>query len=379
MPNFSLLDLFENIEDPRVSRTRRHKLTDILVIALMGTLGGNSGWDDMFDYAKFHEQELRRILELPNGIPSADTIRRVITSLNVTALGKVLTAWAEAMRPLAAATPHIAIDGKTVRGSFEGTEGKGALHLVHAWACEEQLLLGQYACDVKSNEITAIPELLAMLNLKKAIVTIDAMGCQTEIAKSIVDGGGDYVFGLKGNHKTLHEDVLDAFDSETCEALRKEEKNFFEQNDKGHGRIEQRRVYCLRDIAWVWKADNWANLKTVVLVEAQTSRLGKLCFERRVYISSLNVNAERFCNVIREHWHVENKLHWTLDVTFREDNARTAKSRGTLAMATLRRIALGMLRAVTTDKPRSLAAKKRITNWGFKHMLEALTSGFRAN
>jgi predicted transposase YbfD/YdcC len=378
MPNFSLLDLLQDLEDPRVARTRRHKLTDIVVLALAGMLSGNPGWDDMCLYGKFNEPELRTILELPNGIPSADTIRRVITALNPVALGTILTTWAESMRTRTDGA-HIAVDGKTVRGSFEGVDGKGALHLVHAWACEEELLLGQYACDVKSNEITAIPELLALLNLKGAVVTIDAMGCQTDIAQAITKGGGDYVFGLKGNHKTLHEDVLEAFDDETCAALKKAKRNFFEQSDKGHGRIERRSVYCLRDVAWVWKSETWANLKTVVLVEAETSRLGKHSLERRVYISSIDATAERFCHLIREHWHVENKLHWTLDVTFHEDHARTAKARGTHAMAILRRVALGMIRAVPSEHPMSIAMKKRITNWRFDYMLQALSSGFVAN
>ena len=166
---------------------------------------------------------------------------------------------------------------------------------------------------------------------------------------------------------------------EWLEAAEEVSLRFFERSDKGHGRIERRSVYCLRDVAWVWKSETWANLKTVVLVEAETSRLGKHSLERRVYISSIDATAERFCHLIREHWHVENKLHWTLDVTFHEDHARTAKARGTHAMAILRRVALGMIRAVPSEHPMSIAMKKRITNWRFDYMLQALSSGFVAN
>jgi predicted transposase YbfD/YdcC len=373
----SLIGLFDEMIDPRVARTRRHKLTDILVIALVGTLSCNSGWDDMVEYAEVHEKELRTILELPNGIPSADTLRRVICALDPKALQEILITWAKSMSTMNVGR-QIAIDGKSVRNSFAGTDGTGGLHLVHAWACDDQLLLGQFACDVKSNEITAIPELLTLLDLKKSVVTIDAMGCQTEIAGAIVAAKADYVLALKSNHPKLYKDVIASFDEASMQNMRGTPGDYFEDAGKGHGRLETKQIYCLRSPDLVWKSSSWANLQTIVLVDSQTCRLNKITKQRRFYLSSLDVSAEQLSKLIRNHWHIENKLHWVLDVTFNEDRERTAKTRGTLAMATLRRLALGMIRGVQTVKPKSLVMKMRATNWRFSTMLGALTAGFTA-
>lgn len=374
----SILDFFEDIPEPRVERTRRHKLTDILVLALIGSLTGNAGWDEIVAYARHHEALLRGILELPHGVPSADTIRRVITVLDPTALERALTSWAQTLAG-SLEGKHIAIDGKTVRHSFAGSAGRGALHLVHAWVCENQMLLGQRATDVKSNEITAIPELLALLNLKKAVVTVDAMGCQTNIANVITEAGGDYVFGLKGNQPTLHEEVLSAFDENTCAELRKNASTFHEEADKGHGRRERRSVYCLRDVDWLTRSMRWPKLATLVLVESERVRGETTSRERRVYISSLKADAARFQTLIREHWHIENKLHWVLDVTFGEDRSRAAKTRGAHPVAVLRRVAMQLLKSVPTPKPTSLAMKKRMANWGFEQLLSSLSAGISQN
>ncbi len=230
----AFLDLLEEVEDPRVNRTRRHKLTDILLLVLIGTLCDQRGWDAIYQFSAFREAELKTLLELPHGIPSPDTLRRVFRALDPGGLKRVLVRWA---RMLHGATEgsHVAIDGKTVRGAF--AEDGSALHLVSAWASETKLILAQYAADAKSNEITAIPQLLELLKLRGSTVTIDAMGCQKAIAQNIIDKKADYVFGLKGNHPTLHQEVLSAFDDDTCNQLRAHAKDFHEEADKGHGRL----------------------------------------------------------------------------------------------------------------------------------------------
>jgi predicted transposase YbfD/YdcC len=364
----------ENITDPRVERTRRHKFIDVLLIALIGVATGHRGWDEIHLYASYHVAELSTLLELPNGIPSSDTLRRVMSKLDPLELERSLTAWAK-MLCGSVAGKQIAVDGKTIRKSFDASD-QGALHMLHAWVCENELLVGQYAVDVKENEITGIPELLRLLDLRKAIVTIDAMGCQKTIAAAIVEKGADYIFGLKGNHPTLHEDVLDAFDTETLNGLRSSNEDFAEQADKGHGRLETRRVYCLRNIEWAYQASEWTSLKTAVLVESERTIAGVTSRERRAYISSLNVPAVRFAALIRNHWHVENKLHWVLDVSFGEDRARISRNNGARALSTLRKIALMLTKRSTLGKKdSSLVQKMRIASYSHQALLTTLTAG----
>jgi predicted transposase YbfD/YdcC len=217
---------------------------------------------------------------------------------------------------------------------------------------------------------------LRFLDLRKAVVTIDAMGCQKTIATAIVEKGADYIFGLKGNHPTLYEDVLEAFDAETMNELRTSKDDFVEQADKGHGRLETRRVYCLRTIDWAYQASEWSNLKTAVLVESERTIAGVTSHERRAYISSLDVPAVRFAALIRNHWHIENKLHWVLDVSFGEDRARISRNNGARALSTLRKIALMLTRRSTLGKKdSSLVQKMRAASYSHKAMLTTLTAG----
>ena len=374
-----MVALFEEVPDPRVERTRRHKLVDILVITLVATICGCSGWDAMYDLAEGGEEQFRTLLELPHGIPSADTLRRVLSAIEPVALRDAFIAWA---KRLCESTDGklVGIDGKTVRGSFAGASGEGALHLINAWVCENAMVLGQYATDVKSNEITALPELLKLLDLRGAVVSIDAMGCQKEIAKRIAEKGADYIFGLKGNQPTLHQEVVTAFDAATCERLRHEAGAFHESADKGHGRNEVRRVWVMRDIAWLTRSEQWPNLRSLVLVESERSVRGETSVERRAYISSVEASAERLSSLVRGHWHVENKLHWVLDVTFGEDRARIARKNGAENVALLRKLALNLLNnAPRPGKSTSLAAKKRRASWSFPYLLRVLGSGLSAS
>jgi predicted transposase YbfD/YdcC len=371
----SMVVLFEQLPDPRVERTWRHKLVDILMIVLIGTIWGCKGWDEMYEEAEAAEDELRQFLELPHGIPSADTLRRVMSALSPARFRDVFIAWS---RALCESTEGklIAIDGKTVRGAFRGESGEGALHLVNAWVCENQMVLGQYATDVKSNEITAVPELLRLLDLRGAVVSLDAMGCQKEIAKQIVEQGADYIFGLKGNQPTLHQEVLSAFDEATCSRLREEPSSFHESADKGHGRLEVRRLWVLRDTEWLTRSEKWTKLSSLVLVESERTVRGETSRERRAYISSLDASAERFQSLVRGHWQVENKLHWVLDVTFGEDRARIAKKNGAENLALVRKLALNLLRRAPEGKrPMSIVRRKRRALRSFEYLAAVLRAG----
>ena len=370
-----LLTLFDELPDPRVERTRRHKLSDIFVIVLVGVICDCAGWDAMHDMVAAKRADFGDLLELPHGVPSADTLRRTIGALDPKAFSKVFTQWAAA---LAGGTngKHVAIDGKTVRGAFEGEDGGGALHLVNAWVRENSMLLGQYACDVKSNEITAIPELIKLIRLENATVTIDAMGCQKGIARTLRERGAHYLFGLKGNHPTLYKEVLEAFDDATCAALERLPGATHTSHDKGHGRNETRRVWVQRDVDWLRRSDDWPDLAAVVLVETERTRRGTTSRERRAYIASVDANAERMSELVRGHWHVENKLHWVLDVTFGEDHARIAKRNGAENLSLVRKVALNLLQnAPRPGKTTSVAAKKRMATWRHDYLLKVLSSG----
>lgn len=365
---------FDALPDPRVKRTRRHKLSDIVVIMLLAAICDCPGWDAAHDFIEQGPDQLRGLLELPNGVPSADTLRRVITALDPVAFRNAFIAWARALNK-STEGKLIAVDGKTVRGAFADGSA-GALHLVNAWVVENSLVIGQYATDVKSNEITAIPALLELLDIKGAIVSIDAMGCQKNIATVIRKQGADYFFGLKGNHPTLHQEVLDAFDDEACVKLGTAGKTFHQEAEKGHGRIEVRRIWVQDDVKWLYQSDQWPGLKTIVMVESERTLKGKTSCERRAFISSVDAPAKRMLELCRRHWHVENKLHWVLDVTFGEDRARVAKKNGAENLALLRKIALNMLQhAPTPSKNKSIAAKKRLANWRTDYLVTVLSAG----
>lgn len=368
--------LFDVIVDPRVQRTRRHRLSDVLMLVLIGVICGCKGWDEMEGLGYDWEVELREVLGLPGGIPSADTLRRVMAAVEPGALGRALIGWTEALCGTLSGK-QVAIDGKSVRGTLEAASGEGALHLVNAWVCENEMVLGQYATDVKSNEITAIPKLLELLSLRGATVTMDAMGCQKGIAKAIVDKGADYIFGLKGNHPSLHREVLEAFDAETCATLARETGSYAATVDKGHGRNEVRRVWVQRDVSWLAQTEEWPGLSSLVLVEAERTRGGVTSCERRAYISSLTVSAEELGAKVRGHWHVENRLHWVLDVSFGEDRARIGRSNGAENMSVMRKIAMNLLqRAPGRDgKASSKPLKQRRANTRFSYLLTVLSSG----
>jgi len=375
MARTDLRVLFDEIPDPRVQRTRRHHLTDVLVLVLLGTVVGCQGWDGIERFAYERERELRDILALPGGVPSADTLRRVMGAVEPTALGRALTSWTDSLCETFAGK-QIAIDGKSIRGTMQPSNGASALHVVNAWVCEHQMVLGQYATDVKSNEITAIPKLLELLSLRGSTVTIDAMGCQKGIAKAIVEKGADYIFGLKGNQPSLHAEVLDAFDPSRLARLSGDAASYSETADKGHGRNEVRRVWVERDVAWLAQSDAWPGLRSLILVESERTRRGETSCERRAYISSCNEPAAVLAAKVRGHWHVENKLHWVLDVTFGEDHARISRKHGAESMAVMRKLAMNLLTrapAALEGKAESKKQKAMSASWRFSYLLTVLT------
>lgn len=375
MARTDLRALFDEIPDPRVQRTRRHRLTDVLSLVLLGTVAGCQGWDDIHDFCKEREDELREVFALPGRIPSSDTLRRVMGAVDPATLSRVLTMWTDALCQTFAGK-QIAIDGKSIRGTIEAANGESAIHVVNAWVCEHQMVLGQYATDVKSNEITAIPKLLELLSLRGSTVTIDAMGCQKGIAKAIVEKDADYIFGLKSNQPSLHAEVLASFDDAALARLARDPGSYVETADKGHGRNEVRRVWVERDVRWLAQSEAWPKLRSLILVESERTRRGTTSRERRAYISSCDEPASALAAKVRGHWHVENRLHWVLDVTFGEDHARISRRQGAESMSVMRKLAVNLLsRAPAPFEGPALSKRRkgRIASWRFSYLLSVLT------
>lgn len=347
----NLIDVFttfESLTDPRLERTRRHELFDLVVVALCATIAGSDGWTDIERFGLERLDWLRTFLRLESGIPSHDTFGRVFSRLDPAQLAAHIRQWLDDIGQELG--KHIAIDGKTLRGSFDKAAGKNPLHLVSAWACDARLTLGQVATDVKSNEITAIPLLLELLDLKGTTVTIDAMGCQKEIASKIVAGQGDYLLALKDNHPKLSQAVADEFfaalEAETPpRALRQ-----FKTVETNRGRQERREYFALPAPATLPGFAGWTSLTTIVMVVRVTIINGKETGEASYFLSSLPTKIKNLAKLIRQHWSIENQLHWVLDVTFTEDASRIRKEQAPQTIAMLRRLAVSILSQDTSVK-----------------------------
>lgn len=363
---------FDDLPDPRVTGRCDHELLDVVVISILAVICGADGWEDIHEFASMREQWLRGFLPLPNGIPGVDTYRRLFAALNPEAFHRCFSSWVqEAMR--GSESKLVAIDGKTARRSFAKEDDKKALHLVSAWCAENNVVLGQVATRAKSNEITAIPELLELLDLRGATVTIDAMGCQTAIAEKIVDGGADYVLGLKGNHPTLCGDVKDFFVSAQQDDFSTTTHDSHETVDGEHGRIEVRRVVASDDIDWLDERKRWKDLQSVVMVESERTANGKTSTEQRFYLSSLPANASLLGERIRGHWAIENSLHWVLDMAFDEDRCRIRRRNAPDNFALLRKIAVNLLKREKTSK-RGIEGKRKKAGWGQDYLLTVLNA-----
>lgn len=341
-PTVALLDHFADVPDPRIARHRWHKLSDILVIAVCAVLCGAESYPAIEDFGHEREEWLKQFLELPEGIPSHDTFNRVLRLLDPVAFQRCFLQW---MQSVAAVTAGeiVAIDGKALRRSFAKGTGKRAIHMVSAWASENEVVLGQRKVDTKSNEITAIPELLELLVLKGCIVTIDAMGCQRTIAQKIVAQGADYVLALKGNQPTLEQAVEHFFVTGPEAEAHRTQSEYHEQSEQGHGRVETRCAWISADLEAELRAAAWPGLQSIGMVETTRTLGGKTSVAQRFYLSSLPPDAEPFAQAVRKHWRVENQLHWSLDVTFREDQSRVRTGHGAENFAVLRHIALNLL------------------------------------
>lgn len=371
-PRNSIAEHFSTLDDPRVVARSRHRLLDLVTIAILAIICGAEGWTEIEEFGKARRDWLSSFLELRSGIPIDDTFRRLFSKLNPKSFERCFQSWVQAVVG-SLAGKLLAIDGKSSRGSSDPASGTGMLHLVHAWVAENQILLGQVETQAKSNEITAIPELLALLDLKGAIVTIDAAGCQKEIAKQIVEQKADYVLSLKNNHPTFHREVVEYFEHA------KENMDVFtsESTDGEHGRIEVRRVFTTNDVQWFSEKKAWAGLNSFILVESEREEKGKKSSEQRVYISSLDArDAKTLSEFVRGHWSVENQLHWMLDVAFREDASRVRKDHAPRNFSLMRKIALMMLKNEKTSK-RGIAVKRKRAGWDNDYLLKVISAGVK--
>ncbi len=362
-PNTALVEHFSELEDPRADN-RRHLLIDILAIAIRAAICGADSWDDTELFGEAKERWFRTFLKLPHGIPSIDTFARVFGALDPKQFQSAFTRWIQSVSTIIQGQV-IAVDGKTARRSYDQQQGKAAIHMVNAWASANRLVLGQRKVDDKSNEITAIPELLQTLALSGCIVTIDAMGFQKEIARQIIEQEADYVLALKGNQGRLYEDVSGFFEHAQRIEFRRVEPDHCKTVNKGHGRIEVRECSVISDpeyLRTIRDVEDWSGLHSIAMITSERHIEGEVKRQSRYYITSLGCDAQKVLHAVRTHWHVENSLHWVLDVTFREDESRIRKDHAAENMVVMRHIALNLLKQEKTAK-RSLKGKRLKAGW----------------
>jgi predicted transposase YbfD/YdcC len=373
LPASSFQDYFATLTDPRCSNApnSRHQLMDMLVIAVCAVICGADGWEDIEEYGTSQAEWFATFLDLPHGVPGHDTFRRVLSRLDPEELPQCFIAWTEALSE-ASGGDIVSSDGKTLRHSFDQATGQAAIHMVRAWASANRLVLGQLKVEEKSNEITAMPKLIQMLDIAGATVTIDAMGCQKEIAKVITDRKADYVLALKENHPTLSGDVTRFFDEAKATAFADIAHAYHETVDGDHGRIETRRYWITSDIEWLGAKASWAKLHSIGMVESCREVGETVQVETRYFLTSLPAQGVRFAQAVRQHWGIENSLHWVLDVSFNEDACRIRKDKGAQIFSMLRHIAINLLRQERRQK-RGIKARRKRAGWDRDYLLHVLT------
>ena len=375
----SILEFFGDLKDPRSAINRKHLLGDICVICICAVLAGADGPKAIGTWALSKKDWLESVLQLPNGIPSHDTIGRVLATVAPSAFQTCFAKWSNRFQGGASdseeadadpALKQIAIDGKSLRRSHDKRKGLGPLFLVSAWSVECGMSLGQLATEAKSNEITAIPELISNIEVKGAIVTIDAAGCQKNIAKQIVDAGGDYVLALKGNQGNMHKDVINWVGEQFENDFADVEARRYEVAEKGHGR-EVTNLYIQFDApATLRGREDWKGLKSIGVATRHCLQAGKESYDTRYYLTTLPVAVKQFAQAVRGHWAIENTLHWCLDVTFREDESRLLDRHAAENIAWLRRFGIGLLKRV--DSKESIAMRRRMAGWNEGFLTQVL-------
>ena len=366
----SLVESFSYIDDPRSDSGKRHDLMDIISIAICAVICGAEGWADVELFGRSKYDWLKRFLKLPNGIPSHDTFGRVFSLIDPAQFQRCFVDWVKGISELTQGEV-IAIDGKTLRGSYDRSRSRSAIHMASAWAQKNSLVLGQVKVADRSNEITAIPRLLSMLEVSGCIVTIDAMGCQKEIASKIIKSGADYVLSVKKNQPQLYEDIAETF----ADGLENISHDFSETVDKGHGRMEIRKCWAISEtdyLDYVNEDSRWKSLSSIAMVESERRVDGETTIESRFYISSLPNDAERLLAATRGHWSIENSLHWVLDISFREDESRVREGSAPENLAVIRHMALNLLKQDRTVKA-SIKGKRKRAGWDNDFLLAVIS------
>lgn len=368
----TFLKHFANLENPRIknNHNKRHSLRDMLVLTILAVICGAESWVDVEEFGDSKEEWLKTFLELPNGIPSHDTIGDVFARLSPEVLQESFLSWIHSLVEISNGE-IVAIDGKALRHSYDKSRGRSAIHMVSAWACNNKLILGQLKVDEKSNEITAIPELLKMIDMKGCTITIDAMGTQKEIAKMIIQQEANYVLALKGNQGIPHMVVEDYFKTALTKNFLGINFDYHEEMNKDHGRIEIRKYWTISDLTWLYDRNLWAGLKSVGMVQSTRIIEDKETTETRFFLISFEHDAKRFGQAVRSHWEVES-LHWCLDVGFNEDDCRVRKGNAAENFSVIRRIALNLLKKETSRKV-GIQAKRKKSGWSNQYLLKVLS------
>lgn len=359
----SLHKYFEYIPDHRINRNKKHLLSDIIILSILAVICGAESWDSIELFGKTKLDFLKTFLKLPNGIPSHDTINRVFSSMRPRSFEDAFIKWVDSLRDENIKREIISLDGKCIRGSKDSFHEKNPIYMVSAWASENQLVLGQLKVNEKSNEITAIPLLIDLLDIEGSIITIDAIGTQTKIAEKIIDNKADYILSLKGNQKELLAQVENCFNRQKADSMN-------EVTEKGHGRIETRKCEIITNLEFVDNREHWKGLKTIIKISAHRDTSKKTETETRFYISSVLDDASSFNSFIRQHWGVENKLHWTLDMVFDEDRQRKRTQNSAQNFSFIRKIALNLLKQDTSKG--SLVSKRLKAGWDDRFLLHLL-------